>query len=146
MTAPLSDANSLALNPQSLSALRWETRRDGGQGSATAAAREFESFFLHMMLQSMRQSETSGEGLMDSQETRTFTEMLDQQIAQQVAHGKGVGVADLLLKQIEYARHPEVLRPEARPYHLPPVTALPDVTSLPSSGAMKALKSTPTLP
>jgi flagellar protein FlgJ len=63
------------------------------------AARQFEGLFTAMMLKSMREASLGG-GLGDSQETQTYQDMYDQQIALQMAHGKGLGLADMLMQQL----------------------------------------------
>jgi flagellar protein FlgJ len=66
------------------------------------AARQFEGLFTAMMLKSMRESSLGG-GLGDSQETQTYQEMYDQQLALQMAHGKGLGLAEMLMQQLTRA-------------------------------------------
>jgi flagellar protein FlgJ len=51
-----------------------------------------------MMLKSMREA-TPQDGLMDSQQTKTFQTMLDQQTSQNIAK-KGIGLADMLVRQL----------------------------------------------
>ena len=79
-------SDSLALNPQGMDALRLQAK-NGSKESVHAAAAQFESYFLQMMLRSMRQT-LSQDGPLDSQETKTFTEMFDQQISQTMSKGK----------------------------------------------------------
>jgi peptidoglycan hydrolase FlgJ len=66
------------------------------------AARQFEGLFTAMMLKSMRDASLGG-GLGDSQETQTYQEMYDQQLGLQMAHGKGLGLAELLMQQLTRA-------------------------------------------
>ncbi|HEY3730426.1 MAG TPA: glucosaminidase domain-containing protein [Steroidobacteraceae bacterium] len=63
------------------------------------AARQFEALFTAMMLKSMRDGSLA-QGLGDSEETKTYQDMYDQQIALQMAHGKGIGLADMLMQQL----------------------------------------------
>src|ERR1700691_3423157 len=44
-----------------------------------------------------------GTGLGDSEETKTYQDMYDQQLALQMAHGKGLGLADMLMQQLTRA-------------------------------------------
>jgi len=53
---------------------------------------------LNMMLKSMREA-TPQDGLFDSEQTKMFTGMLDQQLAQTMA-SRGVGLADVMVKQL----------------------------------------------
>jgi flagellar protein FlgJ len=54
--------------------------------------------FVNMMMKSMREA-TPQDSLNDSQTSKTFTSMLDQQLSQTVAK-RGVGLADMLIKQL----------------------------------------------
>jgi flagellar protein FlgJ len=69
----------------------------GGQAEVTReAARQFEALYVQMMLQSMRQaSEAFGTG-----EDTTYRDMFDQQIALEMTRGKGLGLADVLVRQL----------------------------------------------
>lgn len=91
---------ALALNPQGLDELRWQARQDGGAQSAKAVAQQFEAYFLQLMLRSMRQT-LSQDGPFDSEQTRMFSGMFDQQVAQSIAQGRGLGLADMLLAQLQ---------------------------------------------
>jgi flagellar protein FlgJ len=78
-----------------------ELQRSAHQNSPAAlkgAATQFEAMFVNMMLKSMRDA-TPQDGLLDSQETKTFTTMLDQQLSQTMAK-RGTGLADVLVKQL----------------------------------------------
>jgi flagellar protein FlgJ len=66
------------------------------------AARQFESLMTSMMLKSMREA-SLGSGMGDSQETQTYQDMYDQQLSLQIAHGKGLGLADMLVQQLSRA-------------------------------------------
>lgn len=115
--------DALALNPNALDNLRFRARQDQGKESVRAAAQQFESYFLQMMLRTMRQT-LSQDGLFDSQETRMFSEMFDQQVAQNIAKTRGLGLADMLVEQMQYALGAEAqARPAPRPYDLPTVAA-----------------------
>lgn len=78
-----------------------DLKRGAKSGSSEAlkgAATQFESMFINMMMKSMRDA-TPQDGPMDSQETRTFTSMLDQQMSQKLAK-RGIGLADVLVRQL----------------------------------------------
>lgn len=87
----------LALDVQSLEQLRAQAKHSPDQ-ALKAAAQQFESVFLNMMLKSMREA-TPQDGMFDSEQTRIFTGMLDQQLAQNMA-SRGVGLADIMVKQL----------------------------------------------
>ncbi|WP_262230575.1 rod-binding protein, partial [Escherichia coli] len=62
-------------------------------------ARQVEGMFVQMMLKSMREA-LPKDGLFSSDQTRLYTSMYDQQIAQQMTAGKGLGLADMMVKQM----------------------------------------------
>lgn len=72
--------------------------KSGSSDALKGAATQFESMFINMMMKSMRDA-TPKDGPMDSQETRTFTTMLDQQMSQKLAK-RGIGLADVLVRQL----------------------------------------------
>ncbi len=51
-----------------------------------------------MMLKSMREASPQ-DGMMDSDQTRLFTGMLDQQMSQSIAN-RGIGLADIMVRQL----------------------------------------------
>jgi flagellar protein FlgJ len=63
-----------------------------------AAATQFEGLFINMMLKSMRDA-TPQDGIMDSEQSKMFTTMLDQQTSADMAK-KGTGLADVLIRQL----------------------------------------------
>ncbi|MFZ4700678.1 MAG: flagellar assembly peptidoglycan hydrolase FlgJ [Candidatus Methylumidiphilus sp.] len=87
-------AGGIALDPQNLNALRQHAKANSPQ-AANAAAKQMESLFVNMMLKAMRQA-TPQDGLLDNEQTRLFSAMLDSQISQHVH----VGLADMMIKQL----------------------------------------------
>lgn len=61
-------------------------------------ATQFESLFINMMMKSMR-SATPSDGPMDSEQSKMFTGMLDQQLSQTMAK-RGTGLSDALIRQL----------------------------------------------
>ncbi|MBC7781965.1 MAG: rod-binding protein [Proteobacteria bacterium] len=96
-----------SLDPNALGALRAKARADDPK-VLEAAAKQFESLFLNQLLKSMRaaqQGDGSGEdGLFDSNESRMFTGLLDEQLANKIASGRGIGLAAMVIAQIDRAR------------------------------------------
>ncbi len=126
-------SDALALNPQGLDGLRFQARQDGGKESVRAAAQQFEAYFLQMMLRSMRQT-LSQDGPFDSQETKTFGDMFDQQVAQSVSKGPGIGLADVLVAQMQASLEAKPgIKLQPRPYNLPAVPMPPAMTDVPAS-------------
>jgi flagellar protein FlgJ len=119
---------------QGLDRLRASAARQDPQ-ALREAARQFEGLFTAMMLKSMREA-SLGSGLGDSEETKTYQDMYDQQLALQMAHGKGLGLADMLMQQLTRANaaHPSAAAPTAPAAATAPTAAVP-VTS--AAGADK---------
>ncbi len=97
------DLSSLAIDSQSLDKLRLQAKQTPDK-ALKAAAKQFESVFLNMMLKSMRDA-TPQDGEFDSEQTKMFTGMLDQQLAQAMA-ARGVGLADVMVKQLSRNQAP----------------------------------------
>ncbi|MGN6651141.1 flagellar assembly peptidoglycan hydrolase FlgJ [Trinickia sp.] len=90
-------SNRFALDVQGFDALRAQAGADP-QKALKSTARQFDAVFIQMMLKSMREA-TPEDGILDSNDSKQYTSMLDQQLAQQLS-SKGVGVADALIKQL----------------------------------------------
>lgn len=73
--------------------------REKSPEAVKEVAKQFESLFLNMVMKSMRQAKL-GEGLLDSQQSEFYQEMYDQQMALQLAGKPGIGLADVIAKQL----------------------------------------------
>lgn len=62
-------------------------------------ARQFESIFTKMMLESMR-SASLGDPLFGSDQGDMYQDMMDDQLAVQLSQGRGLGLADMLIRQL----------------------------------------------
>ncbi len=91
------DTASFSLNNKPVGDLKLALKQDSTQGIKTVA-KQFEAMFLNIMLRGMRSG--GGNSLLDNNETKLYTEQLDQQFAQKIADGPGIGLADALVKQI----------------------------------------------
>ncbi|MEZ5563329.1 MAG: flagellar assembly peptidoglycan hydrolase FlgJ [Gammaproteobacteria bacterium] len=94
MTANISSFNDF----QGLAQLRHDASVPS-QETAREAARQFEALFVQMMLKSMRDANAV---LGESQDT-TYQEMFDQQIAMEMTRGRGLGIADMMSRQLGIA-------------------------------------------
>jgi flagellar protein FlgJ len=65
------------------------------------AARQFESLFTKMVLDSMRKA-SFGDSLFGSDEGDQYQGMMDDQMAVQLSQGKGLGLADMLIRQLSH--------------------------------------------
>lgn len=97
-TYSASDAlnQQLAVDPTQMSSLRSRMAKDP-KGAAKEAASQFEALLMGTMLKTMRETKFDDEGdsAMD-----TYRGMLDQQMVQSLSHAGGMGIADLVYKQI----------------------------------------------
>ena len=62
-------------------------------------AQQFESIFINMMLKSMRDA-TERSGLLDSEATKTYESMFDQQLSAELAGQGTFGIAQALQNQL----------------------------------------------
>lgn len=88
-----------ALDMRSLADLKRLARDGNSPEGLKGAARQFEALFLQMVIKSMRDASPK-DGLFDSDQTRMFQQLHDQQMALQMAHGRGVGLADVIYRQM----------------------------------------------
>lgn len=133
MISPTDISGSLAVNAQSLDKLRAQARQSPDQ-ALKAAAQQFETVFMNMMLKSMREA-TPQDGMFDSEQTKMFTGMLDQQLAQNLS-SRGIGLADMMAKQLSRSLGTgaaSTSAPQAQSVNAPP--------SLPQAQSVSALPS-----
>lgn len=104
---------SAAWDARSLNELKTRAGQDP-QANLTAVARQVEGMFVQMMLKSMREA-LPKDGLFSSEQTRLYTSLYDQQIAQQITVGKGLGLAEQMMKQLGGEASPPVGREENAP-------------------------------
>ncbi|MBL8413370.1 MAG: flagellar assembly peptidoglycan hydrolase FlgJ [Propionivibrio sp.] len=98
MKAENLDANHFVLDPKTTADLRVNLKKDP-QGGAKQVAQQFEGMLLQMMLKSMRDA-TPQDGLLDSDQTRFFTSIMDQQLAQNLSARGSLGFAKLIEQQL----------------------------------------------
>lgn len=102
LTATLTANDSLSVDVAAAQALKAGAAA-GGKDSLRAAAQQFESLMIGMMLKSMRETKfsedddpmNSGEGV------KLYRDLLDQQWAAQLSKGHGLGFADMIVKSME---------------------------------------------
>jgi len=88
------------LDMTGLAKLHGEAQRDSPK-ALKQVAQQFEALFVQMMLKSMRSATLAGgQGIMDSNQTRFYQGMFDQQIALDISKGKGIGLAKMLEQQL----------------------------------------------
>ncbi|MFA7281501.1 MAG: flagellar assembly peptidoglycan hydrolase FlgJ [Sterolibacterium sp.] len=95
-------SNQFSLDVNGLTDLKRQVRENSPQ-AIKAAAQQFEALFLQIVLKSMRDA-TPHESMFDSEQTRMYESLLDQQLAQVLAaKGGGTGLAALIEKQLNQA-------------------------------------------
>lgn len=97
ISQPNTATGKLATDVKDLSELRQAAKQNSPE-ALKASAKQFEALFLNMVMKSMRDA-TPQDGLFDTQQSKMFTSMLDQQISQSMA-SRGVGLADVLTRQL----------------------------------------------
>ncbi len=73
--------------------------RAGGDKAVSAVAEQFEALFIQMMLKSMREAGGKDE-LFDSSQSDFYRDLHDQQLALTLAKGQGIGLKDLIARQL----------------------------------------------
>lgn len=98
MTIPQTDAPAY-VDLAGLSKLK----RDAGKNDPAAirtVAQQFESMFTRMMLKSMRDA-VGKDPMFSSDQEQMYQGMADDQLAIQLSKGKGLGLADMLIRQLQ---------------------------------------------
>lgn len=90
-------ASKFALDVGSVETLKREARADPHKALRSAAS-QFEALMMQMMLKSMREA-ADASGTSDSQDTKMYRSMLDQQLSIALAK-RGVGLADVMVRQL----------------------------------------------
>lgn len=103
-------SGSLAVSAQSLDKLRMQAKQSPEQ-ALKLVAQQFETVFMNMMLKSMREA-TPQDGMFDNEQTKMFTGMLDQQLVQSMS-SRGVGLADIMIKQLSRPASPDITQTRA---------------------------------
>ena len=81
------------------SALRADATKNPNAALEEVAA-QFESIFLQQMLKSMRDATVKSD-LFDSSQMETYQSMADQQLALQLAEQGGIGLARMMVEQMQ---------------------------------------------
>tara|TARA_B100000575_G_C23005320_1_gene579227 strand:+ start:419 stop:859 length:441 start_codon:yes stop_codon:yes gene_type:complete len=71
----------------------------GDEKVTKEVAQQFEAIFINMMLKSMREA-TERSGLLDSESTKTYESMFDQQLSNELAANGTFGIAQALQNQL----------------------------------------------
>ena len=93
-------SSKFTLDTQGLNQLKLDAKQSSPE-ALKQAAQQFEAVFMNMLMKSMRDA-TPQEGMFDSEQTRMYTSMLDQQLTQRMA-SRGIGLADVMVRQLSIA-------------------------------------------
>ncbi len=80
-----------------------EMRKDAVNGEAGAldkAAQQFEAMFVETLLKSMRATTPGNSLLGNGNDAQLYQQLFDQQMAENIASGPGIGLAELLTRQM----------------------------------------------
>jgi flagellar protein FlgJ len=92
-------SQQFSLDVSGLAALK-RGARDNSPEALKATAQQFEALFLQMVLKSMRDA-TPQDGMLDSDQSRMYQSLFDQQLVQKLtSKGSGTGLAALIEKQL----------------------------------------------
>jgi flagellar protein FlgJ len=94
----MSAAERLAIDVNALAQSKRLAREDT-RAAMKQAAQQFEALFLQMVLKAMREA-APAQGMFDSEQTRMYRSLLDQQLAQTLSARASVGLAALIEKQL----------------------------------------------
>ena len=121
MITPADNSNpALAFDSKSLESLK-QSARQNSPDSLKGAAKQFEALFMNMIMKSMREASPQ-DGILDNQQTKMYTSMLDQQLSQNLA-SRGVGLAEVLIRQLSSNQMTSAVAPDA-------TKELPDTSGL----------------
>ena len=89
------------------------TEPDRTMAKIRESAREFESVFLSFLIKTMRRTVPEGQTPALGGGNRVYQEMMDEELARTLAKGRGVGLADILVRDLT-RKNPSSL-PSERP-------------------------------
>ena len=101
-TALTIDPTALTIDPKGLGELKRRAIEDP-QAALKPVAQQFESLLLEQMMRTMRTA-APGNSELDNEATRMFTSVLDQEFAHRLAARGGIGLADMMVKQLSQLR------------------------------------------
>jgi flagellar protein FlgJ len=113
-----------------LAELKYQAREDQA-GASAKVAKQFESLFVQMMVKQMRQASFGG-GIFDSDRTRFYQDMYDQQLSLHLSEQGGMGLSQVLRHQLGgAAESPEVTLGGLESYWRSPVQSSTHVSASP---------------
>ena len=100
MMKPINTDVSMAADVQGLAGLKRAAKEaQSSPETLKQVASQFEALFMHMMLKSMREA-SFGDDLFGSEQSNFYRDMYDQQLSITLARKHGLGLADVLVRQL----------------------------------------------
>ena len=96
------DAGRTYTDFQGLADLRRHAR-EGSPEALRVVAKQFEAYLVQQLLRSGRDA-SLGEGVLENKGSALYQDMFDKQVALSVTEGEGLGIADLLVRQLGQGR------------------------------------------
>jgi flagellar protein FlgJ len=138
MTAPVPDVKTYA-DFSGLDALKRGAENQDPK-ALRETARQFEAIFARMMIKSMRDA-NFGDKLLGSDQQDFYQGMFDDQLSVDITRGRGLGLADMLVQQLQRTGlAPAGAQPAAKPAAAGPAapTAAPAASPPSASAAQRA--------
>lgn len=88
----------MVFDPRGMESLRAGARAQTPE-AMREVARQFESLFAQMLIKSMRDASMGG-GIDESEQTGFYRDMFDQQLGVELTKGRGLGLAEMLMRQL----------------------------------------------
>ncbi|MHB1215911.1 MAG: flagellar assembly peptidoglycan hydrolase FlgJ [Thiobacillus sp.] len=120
--------SKFALDVQGVNQLRLDAKQSSPE-ALKQAAQQFEAVFMNMLMKSMREA-TPQDGMFDSEQTRMYTSMLDQQLTQRMA-SRGIGLAEVMVRQLSTAMNTIPPGEDVPPAAIPITPAAPAAKGFP---------------
>lgn len=98
MLSSMPNISSPAYDSNALNKLKYQVGQSNDKQGLRQVAQQLEGVFVQMMLKSMREA-IPQESMFNSESTKMYTSLYDQQISQDLAK-KGLGFADMIEKQL----------------------------------------------
>lgn len=109
MVNRINAGDNLAFDAKGLDSLRQSARENSPEALKTAA-KQFEALFMNMLMKSMREASPQ-DGMFDSEQSRMYTSMLDQQLSQNLSK-RGLGLAEMLVRQLSATMGAQAAAPD----------------------------------
>ena len=99
---------------QGLNSLKLDAKRnDKNPETLEAVAKQFESLFLNMLMKNMRKANETfaKDSYFNSDQTKFYQDMLDQQLSLTLSEGKGFGLSEVMIRQLSPKSSADSLAP-----------------------------------